>query len=179
MKKQQLDAVNKPLEARSEIRSAYSYREPVHVPLSGEPSRTKQEFKKEVNINTIIERMQKGIQPPAWMTSNTPHYGDFTELPSSFQEAYELVEKAEAAFAGLPVGFRRAIDHDPRNLDKAPRELYEEYGLLKPKNSEEATPPKSPSDGTSPAPKGPGSTPSESSPRATNKPLKGSTNEAD
>lgn len=161
------------------IRSAYSDREPVHVLLSGEPSRTKQEFKDEVNINTIIDRMQKGIQPPAWMTSNTPHYGDFTNQPTSFQEAFAIVEAAELAFESLPLGFRRAIDHDPRNLDTAPRELYEQYGLLNPKKSEEASPPKSPSDGQSPTPQGSGSSPSESSPKATNKAPKGGSQDAE
>lgn len=120
-----------------EIRSAYSPREPVNNPVSGEPSRTKQEFKKDVDINEIVSRMRKGIQPPPWMTSNTPRYGDFTNLPASFQEAYAIVEAGEAAFASLPLEFRRAIDHDPRNLDHAPRELYEQFGLLKPKNSGE------------------------------------------
>lgn len=118
-----------------EIRSAYSHREPVHNPLSGEPSRTKQEFKKEVDINEIIARMRRGIQPPPWMTSATPRYGDFSNMPASFQEAYAVVEAGEAAFASLPLEFRRALDHDPRNLDKAPRELYEQFGLLKPKAS--------------------------------------------
>lgn len=124
MKEKQLLAVNN-------IRSAYSPRDPVHNPVSGEPSRTKQEFKKEVDINEIVARMRKGIQPPAWMTSATPRYGDFTNLPASFQEAYEIVAKGEEAFRGLPLEFRRALDHDPRNLDKAPRELYEQFGLIK------------------------------------------------
>lgn len=162
----------------AEIRSAYSPREPVNVPLSGEPSRTKQEFKKEVNINTIIDRMQRGIQPPQWMTSNTPRYGDFTGMPTSFQEAYEMVEKAEAAFASLPLEFRRAIDHDPRNLEKAPRELYERFGLLE-KKSGEASPPKSPSDGQSAAPKGSASTPSESALKAPNKASKAPAGESE
>lgn len=139
-KQQQLDAVNASLEAPSQIRSAYSLRDPVHMPLSGEPSRTKQEPKNDVNINTIMERLQKGIQPPAWMTANTPRYGDFTGMPTSFQEAYALVEKAEAAFESLPLEFRRAIDHDPRNLDSAPRELFEQFGLLKEQKSAGASP---------------------------------------
>lgn len=113
------------------IRSAYSDREPVNMPVSGEPSRTKQEFKNEVNINSIIQKMRNGISPPAWMTSATPRYGDFTNLPVSFQEAYAIMEAGEAAFASLPLDFRRALDHDPRNLDQAPRELFERFGLLK------------------------------------------------
>lgn len=114
-----------------EIRSAFSPRKPVNNPLSGEPSRTKQEFKQEVNINEIISRMKKGISAPAWMTSATPRFGDFTNMPTSFQEAYSLIETAEAAFMSLPLEFRRALDHNPANLDKAPKELYAQFGLLK------------------------------------------------
>lgn len=113
------------------IRSAYSERKPVHNPVSGDPTPTKQEFKKEVNINTIISRMKKGIMPPSWMTNATPRYGDFTNMPTSFQDAYALIERAEEAFMSLPLEFRRALDHNPANLDKAPKELYEQFGLLK------------------------------------------------
>lgn len=124
------------------IRSAYSHREPVNNPVSDSPpkSPTRQEFKKEVNINEIVARMRKGIQPPAWMTSNTPRYGDFSNMPTSFQEAYAIIESGEAAFKSLPLEFRRALDHNPANLPNAPRELYEEFGLLKtPENPETAS----------------------------------------
>lgn len=124
------------------IRSAYSLREPVNNPVSGEPTPTKQEFKNEVNINEIISRMRRGITPPQWMTSATPRYGDFTNMPTSFQEAYALIETAENAFASLPLEFRRALDHNPANLPNAPRELYERFGLLKnvPKSEEAPLP---------------------------------------
>lgn len=128
------------------IHSAYSEKPPVNNPLSGEPSRTKQEFVDEVNINKIVANARRGIQPPAWMTSATPRYGDFTDMPTSFQEAYALIETAEAAFASLPLEFRRAIDHNPLNLDKAPKELYEQFGLLKKPASAEG--PTAPSEGS-------------------------------
>lgn len=117
--------------SKRKIRAAYTPRETVYNPVSGKPSRTKQEFKKEVDINEIVSRMKRGIHPPAWMTSATPRYGDFSDLPASFMEAHAIVETAHAAFMALPLEFRRALDHDPRNLDKAPRELYEQFGLLK------------------------------------------------
>jgi len=129
-----------PPNSKKVIRSAYSPRDSVNVPLSGEPSPVKQEFKKEVNINTIVDRMKKGIQPPPWMTSNTPRYGDFTNMPSSFTEAHNIIEEGKKAFYSLPLEFRRALDHDPRNLDHAPRELYEQFGLLKDKKSAGASP---------------------------------------
>ena len=36
--------------------------------------RTKQEFKKEVDINTIINNHERGIRPPPWMTEKTPYF---------------------------------------------------------------------------------------------------------
>lgn len=131
------------------IRSAYSEREPVNNPVSGDPSRTKQEFKTVVDINEIVARMRRGIQPPPWMTSATPRYGDFSNMPASFQEAFAIVEQGEAAFASLPLEFRRALDNDPRNLDSAPRELYEQFGLLK--APEKIEQPSSPKGSSSPA----------------------------
>lgn len=128
--------------AKKIIRSAYSDRKPVNQPLSDLPSPTKQEFIKEVNINTIIQRMRNGISPPSWMTSATPRYGDFTNMPATFQEAYALIETAEAAFKSLPLEFRRALDHNPANLDKAPRELFEKYGLIKKPEGEAPASPK-------------------------------------
>lgn len=120
------------------FKSAYSRGVRVYHPLSGEPTRVKQEFKKDVDINEIVARMKRGISPPPWLTSNTPRYGDFVDLPASFQEAHEILRRGEAAFKSLPLEFRRELDHDPRNLDKAPRELFERFGLLKKSGSPES-----------------------------------------
>lgn len=108
---------------------------PTHTP------RVKKEFKDEVCINSIVAKMKRGIMPPAWLTSKTPRYGDFTEAPQTLMEAFEVVHRANEAFLSLPVEFRRELDHDPRNLDKAPRELFERYGLIKPKAQEGVTTP--------------------------------------
>lgn len=117
--------------AKIKIRSAYSGAVHAYHPEPTEPTRVKQEFKKEVNINEIVARMRRGISPPPWMTSSTPRYGDFSNMPASFQEAFAIVEKGREAFMGLPLDMRRELDHDPRNLDTAPRELFERYGLVK------------------------------------------------
>lgn len=94
-------------------------------------SRVKQEFKKEVNINSIVNKMKNGISPPSWMTSRTPYYGDFVNAPATYQDAFDIVSRAHEAFTSLPLEFRREIDHDPRNLAHAPRELFERFGLIK------------------------------------------------
>lgn len=100
--------------------------------------RVKQEFKDEVNINRIVSRMKAGIHPPTWMTSKTPRFGDFSNAPCSFQDAYQVVQDAEDAFASLPLDFRRELDHDPRRLFDAPKELFAKHGLLQKTDGPEA-----------------------------------------
>lgn len=131
------------------IRSAFDPK-PDHIddhPHDDNPEfKTKQEFKNEVDINTIRRNQDNGIQPPPWMTANTPFYGDMTKNPQSYLEAYNLVEEAEAAFESLPIGFRQAIDHDPRNIALAPRELYEQFGLIRPTDDRSGSAARSPGD---------------------------------
>jgi len=124
--------------AKNKIRSAFSEKHRVYNPLSGEPTRVKQEFKDDVNINSIIRRMKNGQNPPSWMTSNTPHYGDFSNMPTSFMEAHAIMEAGNAAFLSLPLALRRELDHDPRNLDQMTQEQYERFGLLKPRADQAA-----------------------------------------
>jgi len=117
---------------KRKIRSAYSGASVSNHPTVEKiSSRVKQEFKKRVDINEIISRMKRGQMPPSWMTAATPRYGDFTKGPQSLMEAFDVVARAEEAFASLPLEFRRAIDHDPRNMETAPYELYEKFGLTK------------------------------------------------
>lgn len=137
----------------------------VHLDEKGDRmTRTKQEFLQEVNINELWARAKRGISPPSWMTNKTPMYGDFSELPVSFDQAFAQVEAANAAFQSLPIEFRRALDHDPRNLDKAPRSLYEEFGLLKP------TPSKAPGGATGLPVEAPAAQPSADPKNPPNKP---------
>lgn len=117
------------------------------VPKRDPKFRAKQEFREECNINTIRNRMADGMSPPAWMTSKTPYYGDFSSMPQSLTEAYNVINRAEEAFESLPMGFRQALDHDPRKLDSAPRELWEKFGLVRKVKTE------STDDGT-PSPRG-------------------------
>lgn len=107
----------------------------VYNPTGLQP-RVKTEFANEVNINSIMRKMQKGIVPPAWMTQKTPQYLDMTKTPSTLMEAFEVVRQANEAFLSLPVGLRRELDHDPRNLQQADRALFEKHGIIKPKAQE-------------------------------------------
>lgn len=117
--------------SKKKIRSAYSGSIDVSVPVVNKGhTRVKQEFAREVNINSIIAKMKRGVAPSSFATG-TPIYGDFTQGPQNFMDAFDVVQRAERAFASLPLGFRRALDHDPKNLPFATRELYEEFGMLK------------------------------------------------
>lgn len=49
----------------------------------------------------------------------------------SFMDAFDVVQRGKEAFESLPIGLRRELDHNPRNLGTATREQFERYGLLK------------------------------------------------
>lgn len=103
----------------------------VTVPVVDVPTRTKQEFKKEVNINTIIAKMRRGIHPPG-VVLGEQQFADMTAVPTNFQDAFDRVSNAAAAFEQLPLGLRKEVDHDPRELfGPRARGLFEKYGLLK------------------------------------------------
>lgn len=117
-----------------DVKRAKDARPRVYVPRvldDVKKSRVKQEFKKECDINTLRRRMEAGIDPPRWMTSKTPRYEDVSAMPVSFAEAFKVMERGKAAFESLPLEMRRELDHNPRNLDRAPRELFEKYGLVR------------------------------------------------
>lgn len=106
------------------------------VPPPVGPTRVKQEFKKEVNINTIIAKMRKGVMPN--LLAGEAVFADVSEVPQNFQDAFEKVSNAAALFDKLPLGFRKELDYDPRNLMSATREMYERYGILKKPEAPEA-----------------------------------------
>lgn len=97
---------------------------------------TKQEFLKDCDINEIMRRAKQGVTP-TWLTSATPYYGDFSDLPQSLTEANAIITRAQESFLSLPLEMRRELDHDFRNLDSAPREIFERYGLLERKEDAE------------------------------------------
>lgn len=90
--------------------SKYSTRTRKPINLGG-PSRTKQSFKNETDINLIMARYVKTGQLPALVKQN-PKYGDFSTVPD-YQTALDTVMRAEEAFAALPAKVRKACDNDP------------------------------------------------------------------
>lgn len=63
------------------------------------------------DINNILKRFEKtGMLPE--MIEREPRYGDFSEVPD-YQQACEIVERAEAQFMALDAGVRSRFANDP------------------------------------------------------------------
>lgn len=73
--------------------------------------RTKDSFKDECDINKIMKKYLRYGQLPA-LVQREPQYGDFSEVPD-YQEALEIVHRAEVAFSALPAAVRRECENDP------------------------------------------------------------------
>lgn len=96
------------------MRSAYGnqYRKPVKG--IKQPSRTKQAFKDECDINTILKRYQtQGILPD--MIKKNPMYGDFSQ-GTDYQEALNLINVANQQFNALPSRVRAQFENNPQKF---------------------------------------------------------------
>lgn len=99
-----------------------------------DPSRASQEFKDEVDINTIAKRFGLTGELP----ENVPMVlqGDFTQVVN-FQGAWDLIVKARESFQAMPAEVRAEFDNDaakfveftsnPKNFDRVA-----ELGLVRP-----------------------------------------------
>lgn len=102
---------------------------------NSEPSKTRQEFAADADINTIIERFGIGYEMP--LNTTPPEQGDFTNLPD-FTGAVKMVRAAQEVFNALPAKVRSRFQnepekyieffHDPENYDEALK-----LGLVKPR----------------------------------------------
>lgn len=80
-----------------------------------EPSRTKQEFKNECDINIIMKRFKKVagadfLSRYAGVVSG--QFGDFSTV-SDYRSAIEQVERARNVFMALPAKVRSRFENDP------------------------------------------------------------------
>lgn len=98
----------------------------IYLDCSIEPSRTRQEFADECDINKLMAQYEKnGILP----TVNTApaNYLDVSDVPN-LMEAHQILAEATTAFMSLPATVRRDFDNDalqfvafaenPDNLEK-------------------------------------------------------------
>lgn len=74
-------------------------------------SLTKQAFSDECDINKIMRRAEQTGELPD-MIKNNPQYGDFSDVPT-YQEACNVVQKAEEQFNALNAHIRSRFSNDP------------------------------------------------------------------
>lgn len=124
--------------------------------------RTKQEFKKDCDINYIIKRYHKtGILPQDTRDVAKQFFGDFTNVPA-IEDMYATINAAESVFAALPAAVRKVYENDPRKFLKAAetkegRELMAKLGLGPEAN--QAPPSPTPPGQPAPTPPAPGGAP--------------------
>lgn len=75
-----------------------------------EPSRTKQAFKSECDVNEILKRYQKTGLPPDMRQGG--RYGDFSSVPQ-YQDALHIVARAQETFQAFPAKTRSEFQNDP------------------------------------------------------------------
>lgn len=98
------------------------------------PSRTKSDFKRECDINEIVERARKfgGIPPP----TSAPQWADVSSL-GDFLQCQMKVKNAESLFAALPAKVRAKFENSPAQClaflaDPRNREEAVKMGLVNP-----------------------------------------------
>lgn len=108
---------------------------------SNQPSKTRQGFKDECDINVIMARYQAtGVID--FVTQHAPQYADVSGV--DFQQAAETVAKARSMFADLPADLRARFSNDPGQFlsfinDDKNRAEAETLGLVRPAPKPAAT----------------------------------------
>jgi phage internal scaffolding protein len=97
------------------------------------PSRTKQSFRDECDINNILRQFNVTGQLPSG--SVQPQYGDFSGI-TDYQSALNSVMAAQDSFLQLPAKVRSKFDNDPALFidwasDEANRDEMKALGLLR------------------------------------------------
>lgn len=84
--------------------------------LVKQPSRTKQSFKDECDINNIVKSFRT-VQDIINLTENG-RKGVFADLPEPFQyqDGLNLVIQAQNSFAALPSALRNRFENDPKQF---------------------------------------------------------------
>jgi len=125
--------------------SAYSEKPRVQLTCTTK-GRTKQQFKDECDINTIIRRFLKtGVMD--FTAKHEPQYGDVTGL--EYTDCMNKVVQAKNLFLDLPAALRARFHNEPAEFldfiqEPANKEEARKLGLLKPEAASSdvpATPP--------------------------------------
>ena len=99
------------------VRTPYNYDAEAVSLHSGltclEPTLAQQQFKEEVDINTIAAKF--GITGQLPVNARTPSFGDYTDV-SDFHTAMNAVRRGEEAFMQMPGLVRERFEHDPQRF---------------------------------------------------------------
>lgn len=130
---------------KTNFRTAYSPKSRQQIHFTG-PSRTKQSFKDECDINTIMRRYQSTGILPDLMNQKNPQFLDVTGI--DYQEAMQTVAEAHSLFQELPSRIRNRFKNDPAEFlaftsDEKNRQELAEMGLLSPEAMERMANPQS------------------------------------
>lgn len=79
-----------------------------------EPTRAKQSFRDECDVNQILKKYQATGIPPS-VNKAQGHYGDFAHV-DDYQTALNTVLHANESFMDLPSSVRARFGHDPAQL---------------------------------------------------------------
>lgn len=116
------------------VKHAFSYREPQEFAIkSDKPSKTRQEFANECDINTIMGRYAvTGVLD--YVNKHQPTFEDVSSL--DFTNAMQTVAAARSAFYDLPASVRDRFDNEPAFMlgfleNPQNREEAIELGLVK------------------------------------------------
>lgn len=133
------------------VRSAYNYDMNQAGDESGleckDPTLTQQQFKDEVDINTLVERF--GLTGTIPQLEHLPSLGDYEGI-FDFQTAMNAVVEAKRTFLSMPAKLRARFQNDPQQFveyfdDEGNREEAEKMGLIaKRPDPEPALAPKAP-----------------------------------
>ncbi len=102
----------------------------------GGPTLTKQAFKKECDVNTIMKRFEKsGLLDH--VNTHEGAYGDYTNFPQDYQACVNQVMGAKEMFDTIPAKIRARFGNDPGVFlgfatDPANKAEMIELGLVKP-----------------------------------------------
>lgn len=79
--------------------------------INSEPSKTKQSFQEESDMNNILKKYAATGSLPTNLREN-PRYGDFSTI-NDYQTSINIVLNAQEQFAGLPALARERFNNDP------------------------------------------------------------------
>lgn len=112
--------------------------------INDEPSRTQQQFREKVNVNSIMAKYRKtGLIDH--VRANPGVYADLTKLPD-YQTAMQTVITAQSTFESVPANIRLRFDNDPGKMiafldDQQNYDEAVKLGLVIPKKPEPPAPP--------------------------------------